>query len=447
MKNRRENGGVTLVERIAYPLGLAGQNMVYNFMSMYILFFFTDLLGIPAAIATGIIMAASAWDVINDPLMGLITDRTRTRLGKLRPYLIFGPVVLAIMFALCFCDFGLAQVAAIGVAALFYVLWGMSYTVCDIPIWAISSVVSKDPSQRNSMVTLGKIGGTVGTAICTVCSIMVINGFGGERLASAYTYAAIVIGLVACVLMTITGLVLKERIEPAAKPVSFRENLRTVTCNRPLMALLVGILVVNMVNNIRQAAQTYFAIYVWGDSSWLTPIGISLIVGMVAGMALTPMLMGRFDKRKLFIGSCIGGAVASSIPFFIGGGNIMFCLVVLGVSFAFTGVTTIATSSMLIDAVDFSQYKLGFRGEGIIFSLNTFLSKLSGMISRAVVGVGLVLMSYEADATVTPLLSGGLSAMIYLIPAACFLLAIIPMMLYHISPEEQAGIEAMRQQQ
>ena len=125
----------------------------------------------------------------------------------------------------------------------------------------------------------------------------------------------------------------------------------------------------------------------------------------------------------------------------------MFCLVVLGVSFAFTGVTTITTSSMLIDAVDFSQYKLGFRGEGIIFSLNTFLSKLSGMISRAVVGVGLVLMSYEADATVTPLLSGGLSAMIYLIPAACFLLAIIPMMLYRISPEEQAGIEAMRQQQ
>ena len=153
MKNRRENGGVTLVERIAYPLGLAGKNMVYNFMSMYILFFFTDLLGIPAAIATGIIVAASAWDVINDPLMGLITDRTRTRLGKLRPYLIFGPVVLAIMFALCFCDFGLAQVAAIGVAALFYVLWGMSYTVCDIPIWAISSAGPKARARAGQAST------------------------------------------------------------------------------------------------------------------------------------------------------------------------------------------------------------------------------------------------------------------------------------------------------
>ena len=438
-------GDITIREKIMYPLGLAGQNMVYNFMSMYIMFFFTDLLNIPVAIATTIIMVASAWDVINDPMMGIIADKTRTRWGRFRPYLIFGPVVLAIIFALCFCDFGLAQKAAAAVAGLFYILWGMSYTVCDIPIWAISSIVSTDPAQKNTMVTLGKIGGTVGTAICTVCSIMVINGFGGERLASAYTWTALIIGAVACVLMALTGLVLRERVQTTPKPVSVRENLRTISCNKPLMLLLVGLLIVNMVNNVRQAAQTYFAVYAWGDSSWLTPLGISLIVGMVLGMALTPALIKRVDKRLVFIGACVGGAVASAIPFFVGGENILFCLIVLGVSFAFTGVTTITTASMLIDAVDYSQYKLGFRGEGLIFSLNTFLSKLSGMLGKAVVGFGLALIGYEGGeiAAASPQLVSTLSGMIYVIPALCFLLAAVPLLFYRISPEDREGIKAM----
>src|SRR5690625_4480168 len=145
-------------EKVAYTSSLIGQNMIYNFMAMYIMFFFTDLLGISPAIATAIVVFASLWDAINDPLMGMVADKTRSRRGKFRPYLIIGPIALFITTVLCYVHFSFGTSAAIIIAATCYVLWGMTYTVIDIPIWAISAVVSKKSNEKNTMITLGKIG-------------------------------------------------------------------------------------------------------------------------------------------------------------------------------------------------------------------------------------------------------------------------------------------------
>ena len=118
------NDGLRLREKFAYSGGIFGQNMVYNFMAMYIMFFFTDLLGISPGIATVIIVVASLWDAINDPLMGMIADKTRTRWGKFRPYLIFGPVVVGLTTILCFTHFGMGNAVTIALAATFYIVWG-----------------------------------------------------------------------------------------------------------------------------------------------------------------------------------------------------------------------------------------------------------------------------------------------------------------------------------
>ncbi|MBU9714930.1 MFS transporter [Evansella tamaricis] len=430
-------------EKFSYTGGLLGQNMLYNFMAMYIMFFFTDLLGISPGIATAIIVAASLWDAINDPLMGMIADKTRSRWGKFRPYLLFGPIVLAVTTILCFIQFNLSSTATIILVAACYILWGMSYTLCDIPIWAISSVVSKNSIEKSKMVTLGKIGGTVGTAIVTVGSIMVINAFGGEREASAFTITAVILATVAAMMMVTTGLTLRERIMPAKTVTPIRENIQTITKNKPLMLLMISLLIVNLINGIRQSSQMYFVIYVWGDSSQLTNVGISLIVGMVFGMAVTPKIISKFDKKMVFIAACLLGSIASAIPFFVGGGNIPFALVFLGISFAFTGVTTIVSASMLIDAVDYSEWKLGFRGEGLIFSTNTFLTKLSGTLARGIIGIGLILMNYTEGQAVTTTTQTGFSTMMYVIPAICFLLTMIPLFFYKVTDQEKQQIQSM----
>ncbi|MFI3173094.1 MAG: glycoside-pentoside-hexuronide (GPH):cation symporter [Eubacteriales bacterium] len=427
-------------ERVAYAGGLLGQNMIYNFMAMYIMFFFTDLLSIPTQAATIIVIVASLWDAINDPMMGLITDKTRTKWGKFRPYMLIGPAIIACTTIFCFVQFDVSPVVTIVIAGISYILWGMSYTICDIPIWAITSAVSHNPDERNIMVTLGRIGGTIGTVIVSVGSISLLNMFGGERDASAYMVVAAIIAISGAILMFIAGIKTKERIQPDKEVMSVKQNIKTVTVNKPLMALMVALLITNLVNNIRQSVQLYFVVYVWGDANYVTPVGLSLVIGMTAGMIMAPTLVKKFPKKYLFYIFSTAGAITSVVPFFGARDDVMLGLIFLGFSFACTGVISIVCSTMLLDAVEYSEWKLGYRGEGIIFSINTFLTKLSATGAKAILGIGLIMMNYVENQEVTASVQTGFSSMMYVIPAISFLVAMIPMLLYKLTDEQRKSI-------
>lgn len=430
---------ITKREKITYTGSLLGQNMIYSLMTMYVMFFFTDLLRIPSQSVTIIMVAASLWDAINDILMGMIADRTRTRIGKFRPYLLAGPVFIGIVTVLCFVSFGGSPAGTVAVAAVCYVLWGMTYTVYDIPIWAISSVSSRSADEKNSMVTLGRIGGTLGTVIVSVGSVSLLNAFGGERSAPAYTSMAAVIAGSGALLMLLSGFVLRERIEPPANGVPFRKNIHTILDNVPLKALMVTLLIMNMVNSIRQVAQMYFAVYVWGDSGYVTYIGLSLVLGMITGMAVSPALIRRYDKKLLYLIACIAGAVTSLLPYAFGVEPVV-SLVILGFNFAFSGVTSITSTSMLMDSIDYAEYKLGFRGEGVVFSMNTFLTKLSATISKGILGVSMTLMGYQDNMEPNDTVMAGFSFIVLAVPAICFVLSMLPLAFYKLTPDKLTAI-------
>lgn len=430
---------ITKREKITYTGSLLGQNMIYSLMTMYVMFFFTDLLRIPSQSVTIIMVAASLWDAVNDILMGMIADRTRTRIGKFRPYLLAGPVFIGIVTVLCFVSFGGSPAGTVAVAAVCYVLWGMTYTVYDIPIWAISSVSSRSADEKNSMVTLGRIGGTLGTVIVSVGSVSLLNAFGGERSAPAYTAMAAVIAGSGALLMLLSGFVLRERIEPPANGVPFRKNIHTILDNVPLKALMVTLLIMNMVNSIRQVAQMYFAVYVWGDSGYVTYIGLSLVLGMITGMAVSPALIRRYDKKLLYLIACIAGAVTSLLPYAFGVEPVV-SLVILGFNFAFSGVTSITSTSMLMDSIDYAEYKLGFRGEGVVFSMNTFLTKLSATISKGILGVSMTLMGYKDNMEPNDTVMAGFSFIVLAVPAICFVLSMLPLAFYKLTPDKLTAI-------
>lgn len=430
---------ITKREKITYTGSLLGQNMIYSLMTMYVMFFFTDLLRIPSQSVTIIMVAASLWDAVNDILMGMIADRTRTRIGKFRPYLLAGPVFIGIVTVLCFVSFGGSPVGTVAVAAVCYVLWGMTYTVYDIPIWAISSVSSHSADEKNGMVTLGRIGGTLGTVIVSVGSVSLLNAFGGERSAPAYTAMAAVIAGSGALLMLLSGFVLRERIEPPANGVPFRKNIHTILDNVPLKALMVTLLIMNMVNSIRQVAQMYFAVYVWGDSGYVTYIGLSLVLGMITGMAVSPALIRRYDKKLLYLIACIAGAVTSLLPYAFSVEPVV-SLVILGFNFAFSGVTSITSTSMLMDSIDYAEYKLGFRGEGVVFSMNTFLTKLSATISKGILGVSMTLMGYQDNMEPNDTVMAGFSFIVLAVPAICFVLSMLPLAFYKLTPDKLTAI-------
>ena len=430
---------ITKREKITYTGSLLGQNMIYSLMTMYVMFFFTDLLRIPSQSVTIIMVAASLWDAVNDILMGMIADRTRTRIGKFRPYLLAGPVFIGIVTVLCFVSFGGSPAGTVAVAAVCYVLWGMTCTVYDIPIWAISSVSSRSADEKNGMVPLGRIGGTLGTVIVSVGSVSLLNAFGGERSAPAYTAMAAVIAGSGALLMLLSGFVLRERIEPPANGVPFRKNIHTILDNVPLKALMVTLLIMNMVNSIRQVAQMYFAVYVWGDSGYVTYIGLSLVLGMITGMAVSPALIRRYDKKLLYLIACIAGAVTSLLPYAFGVEPVV-SLVILGFNFAFSGVTSITSTSMLMDSIDYAEYKLGFRGEGVVFSMNTFLTKLSATISKGILGVSMTLMGYQDNMEPNDTVMAGFSFIVLAVPAICFVLSMLPLAFYKLTPDKLTAI-------
>ena len=430
---------ITAGEKISYTGGLLGQNMIYSFVSLYIMFFFTDLLRIPPQSVTVIVVIASLWDAVNDPIMGFIADRTSTKMGKFRPYLLIGPAIIAVTTTLCFVSFGGSPLATALLAAICYVLWDMSYTVCDIPIWAISSVVSREPGEKNTMVTLGKIGGTVGTVIVSVASVALLNVFGGERVPGAFTAAAAVIAVLGAVLMALSGVFVKERIHHPKADIPMRDNMRTILGNKPLLALLMTLLIINTVNNIRQVTQIYFAVYVWGSVDYVTYIGLSLVIGMIFGMAISPRLLVRFEKKHIFMAACGVGAVSSAVPFVFSMG-VLPSLILLGVSFAATGVTTISSTAMLMDGIDLSEHRLGFRGEGIVFSMNTFLNKLSATLAKGILGLVMVGMHYVDNMPPNPTVIAGFSALVYLVPVASFLLAVVPLFFYRVDEQQLAQI-------
>lgn len=428
---------VPLAEKMVFSGGLLGQNMLYSFMSMYILFFYTDLLGIPATTASVILVVASIFDACLDPLMGMITDKTRSRWGKFRPYLLFAPFLIALATIVCFWDFGGSSTTTLVIATVSYLLWGMLYTVCDTPLWALSSVISTDPGERTLFVTLGKIGGTLGAVVITVGGIQLLLAFGGERSTQAYLYSAIIIGIIAALSILLTGILTRERVAPSPVKISFRQNLQTVYKNKPLLTLLASLLIINLVNGIRQSIQLYYVVYVWGDAGYATQVGISLVVGMLLGMTATPPLLRRFSKKNVFILSCILGSLSCILPYLLGDHNVMTTLVFFAVSFFFSGMTTIVSTSMLLDTIDYSEWKLGFRGEGIVFSTNTFVTKFSGALSRLIIGASLGLLSYVENQPSTPRLQQGLSFVMFLLPALCFLAAILPILFYNISDKQR----------
>jgi sugar (glycoside-pentoside-hexuronide) transporter len=433
-------GKVTKFEKGIYATGIAGQNILYNFMSMYIMFFFTDLLGIKSSVATMIVVIASLWDAINDPLMGLITDKTNTKFGKFRPYLIGSSVLIFITTVLCYTNFHASPKTTIIIAAIAYILWGMSYTISDIPIWALSAVASDESKERNRMVAIGKIGGTVGVVLCVVFSVKLLGLFGGERNISAYFYVAIIVGAIAALSILLTGVFVKERIAPAKRKISMKENIKTVTRNKSLVVLLIGLFVMNLINSIRQAAQMYFTVYTWGSAEYVTSVGIALVIGMLLGISISPKLIDKFEKKRILIITCIAGAMVSIMPYFALD-NVMLGLIFLGVSFATVGIMIITSTSMLLDAIDYSEWKLGFRGEGIVFSLNTFVTKLSGAFAKLILGAGLIAIKYTDNQPITSSTITCFSALMYIVPAICCVLTIIPLLFYKIDSEVTNTVE------
>lgn len=408
-------------ERNSYLAGMVGQNVIYNVITTGLVGYYLQYVIYLPVVAIGWIVAiARVWDAINDPMMGVIVDRTKSKWGKCRPYLIFSPVLICAITILTFVNGNYSQatsmtskVLIIAWAAISYILWGMLYTVGDIPLWGLTSLMTEDENDRSKLLGLARIFAGIGGLGVLVVQIAQAIGQAfinsGMDVSKANQYGFIIAVTVFTVISTIlfefAGLGTKERVEPSEEHRSIKESFKLMWQCKPFRQILVSGILRSPIQILMLVAMSFVTYYYangnimnimtdnginWTMAINIVIVAVAIFAGQFVAMGLTPTLIKKFENKKLYNFFSIGGA----IPFFaifviykLAGGDVttLGWSLITGVAFllasAAMGAINVLQSVMIADCVDYEEYHSGLRPDGVFFSGQSFITKLSGGIA------------------------------------------------------------------
>jgi GPH family glycoside/pentoside/hexuronide:cation symporter/probable glucitol transport protein GutA len=435
-------------EKFAYGVGCFGQNMAYYFIANFILYFYTDIFGILPAAAGTILLITKIWDGINDPLMGVIVDRTRSRWGKFRPWLIFTPILFAPISILCFTSPDLSPGGKLLWAYATYILFDMSYTASDVPYWAMSSVITADATERNSVVMYPRFVATIAISIATIGTLPLIHFFqnlvGGAqaRADRGFQLTALLYGILTVICFAITFFLVRERvvIPYNQRRANVQEVVQTFTRNSPLALLIVSGLFINVASGAKLSTLIYYAKYNLGNEMLNPVIAAVNIPFILIGIAVTPALAKRWGKRTTYI---VLNAVfgLGSLGLFLSGWHSLVllltwsCIGSLGMA-----APLVLQTSMIADTIEYAEVKTGQRSEGLIFSSQTFMVKLASAFTAWLTGAILAASGFIANIAQSESSLRGIHSMMSLIPFIACALAIIPMFFYPLTERRHAQL-------
>lgn len=412
----------TKKEKNIYLISLAGQNVIYNIIGACFAYYLQFTILIPAISVSLIMTFARVWDAFNDPIMGTIVDRTRTKLGKCRPYLIAVPIPILIITVLCFTSFGFYGEGTktmdswlVAWAAITYILWGMTYTVGDIPLWGVTALMTEDNKDRNKLLSLARIFGGIGGGI-TLLTMQPIALALGKALTNTaiadgnpavgekygFLFAAAIFAIIGCGLFQMCGFAVKERIPASNTKYTLLDNFKIMWRNKPFRQVLLSGVLGSPKMLLALAAMPLVTYYFASKSAilallYMALLGGGMFVGQFVAMALTPKMLTRFSKKKLYnYGNLIGVVpfLLIYVAYLMAPDNLVhplaltFCFIVFLFSGASMGLTTVLQSLMIADAVDYEEYTNGTRPDAVFFSGQTFIAKLTTGIATIISGIG-----------------------------------------------------------
>lgn len=455
---------IKLKEKIAYGFGDAASSMFWKIFGMYSLFFYTDVFGITAAAAGTMFLVARLWDSFFDLFVGIMSDRTRTRWGKYRPYLLWFAIPFAVMGVITFFapDFG--QSAKLVYAYITYSLMMIVYSLINVPYASLLGVMSSDPKERNSLssyrMSFAFIGSFVTFMLLQPLIDFFSNKFEGETITTVAQTAETsistsptgwamgvgAIGIICIVLFMLCFAWTKERIVQIEgdENVSVKHDLKLLFKNRPWWILVATGLAALLFNAIRDSvAIYYFRDYVQVNfrmtgTGWDTTT-IYFLIGQAAnliGVMLAPSISAKYGKKKTYAISILIAGILSTGFYFIPN-NLTYILILQFFTSMFAGYVLPLLWSMFADIVDHQELTTGRRASGLIFSSSSMSQKLGWALGAAMSGWILSVFNYIPDvARQSAETIFGERIMISLLPALCCLLAFIGMLFYPLSDKK-----------
>ena len=397
-------------EKCAYGLGAVGKDMVYMLSASYILYYFQDILGVSAVAMGVILLVARIFDAFNDPIMGVVVAKTHTRWGKFRPWLMIGTLTNAVILFLMFSappsmDGG----GLVAYAAVTYILWGVTYTMMDIPYWSMIPAFTKGGKQREGLTTLARSCAGVGSALVTIFTMMIVHMLGGDGTEGervGFRWFALIVAVLFVVFIVITCVSIKEKSTVNMESPTVGQMFKALISNDQAMTIVIAIVLINTAIYITSNLVIYFFKYDFGGETWYNSYTLFNMFGgaiqILSMMIAYPLLRKKMSNTKIFyitLSSAIIGYLALLGIAFMGMSNVYILFIPGFFIFAANGVLQVLTTVFLANTVDYGEMKNGRRDESVIFSMQTFVVKLASGVAAFVAALCLSINSLSNEST------------------------------------------------
>ncbi|MDE1232615.1 melibiose:sodium transporter MelB [Vibrio aestuarianus] len=415
---------ITLQTKLSYGLGALGKDFACAPIYIFLMFYFTDVAGLSAAFVGTIFLAARIVDAITDPMMGVIVDNTRSKFGKFRPWIVIGTLLNAVVLVGLFSTHMFEGTALYVYAAAAYILWGLTYTIMDIPYWSMIPALSSSRQEREKLVVWPRLFASLAWFVTGTYGLHIVGKLGNGDQGQGFFNVAMLIAVLFVMSAFLIARNVKEKQAPAnsqpAERFSFKDVLVIIGKNDQLKALIGTVLSFQIANLLVGGFAIYYFSYALGNAE-LFPVYM-MVAGAaeIAGVFLFPRIAAALPRKNLWLMACgfpILSCLVLLLMALIAPGNAML-IGLAGAAIKFgVGIANALQTVMLADVVDYGEYKTGRRSESVIFSVQTMLVKFAGAAGGFIVGVGLSVIGYVPNVEQSESTIMGLQFMMVGLPA------------------------------
>jgi len=428
-------GNNSIRNRITFGAGTIGRDMVYSIVSMFLIVFLTEAMELSDSTMwwiTGIIFIARIFDALTDPVMGFIIDNTNTRWGKFKPWLTAGAVLSPIFTVLLFADFGLQGSGFIIAFAVFYFMWGISYTLHDISYWSMLPVLSVNQKEREKIGALARIFANIGLFFVVV-AILPITGMLGEKFGSEEkgffifaVFVSVFMALGLCVTIfgvKETGIVINKK-----QKTPLRELFGVIYKNDQLFITAIAMSLFMIGYMTTTSFGVYFFKYAYGDEGMYSIFAAILGVSQLTALSVFPLFSKRFNRRTLYTGAIFSVVLGYVIFFFAPVTNMIFIGIAGVLLFFGQSFIQLLMLMFLADSVDYGHWKLGKRNDSISFSIQPLINKMGGAVGSGIVAAVVIISGINTANTAADVTEDGLllmKAAMLILPMLCIIVSYI----------------------
>lgn len=432
-------------EKVGYGLGDTASNFVFHIVNAFLITYYTDVMGLnPAAVGT-LYAVARLWDAISDPLMGGLADRTQTKFGKYRPYLLWIAVPYGLIGFLAFLGPDLDPTWKLVYAYVTYIALMTVYTAINVPYSALMGTMTGDPAERASLSNFRFAGAFSAQVIIGLALFPIINSFGGRNSPEAWRIAMIVFSILATFLFLYTFFTTRERIAPSKdERVDLGKDLKYLTSNRPLIVMLIVAFVTLAFSGLRWGITYPYLKYLadLGDEKYFLYLDrmsifyASAPIALVFGLLLTKPLSRRFGKRNALIGLTMINAFSVIAFYFVPAKNFEQIFWLNLASAFFAGPMPALVWAIYTDVVDYGEWKFGRRITALTFAAAMLVQKAGLALGGWAVGMLLAYFGYVANVEQSSESAHGILLMFSIIPGVLTILSGVALFWYNLDDDE-----------